>query len=310
MKKIRSILILLLSTANLVIAQRGGGNDENPYAKIYTETHPGKRTARCLKNLLLPDVFNGSFTSSPCNDFIERGNTRLQQFEEFITFFASSEKDEKQIQAAEKKYSTETFKHEYEDIDYRIGFAEKQGTFTSDNITPIENLVCRVKGSLQSLKAIKAYLNGVKKIFPSIASKADEAIKYADEALSKYPDNKTILASIKKNLGSELAEVNFPKPVTQNAEWEGWFKTWFAKNYNGYVQLKQSLLTKDWYVKKNDISGLPEYRQIGTAIGAKAADGKCYIIKIDIFQDYLGGKYDNSRFDEYDKKEILCENLK
>lgn len=310
MKKITFLVTALLCAATFTNAQRGEGGDDNPYAKIYTETHTGKRTARCLKNLLLPEVFNGSFNTSPCNGFAEKGDTRIKQFEEFINFFASSEKDDKQMQAAEKKYAAETFKHEYEDIDYRIGFADKQGTFTSDNITPIENLVCRVKGSLQSIKAIKVYLNGVKKIFPSAAAKADEAIKYADEALAKYPDNKTIIAGIKKNLGAELAEVYFPKPVTQNAEWEGWFKMYFTKNYSGYTILKQSLLTKDWYIKKNEISGLPEYRQMGTAIGAKAANGKCYIIKIDIFQDYLGGKFNASRFDEYDKKEILCENLK
>ena len=292
------------------IAQRNGGTDDNPYSKIYEETHPGKRTARCLKVLLVPDIFDGFFTQSPCNDVVERGNERIKQFEEFINFFASSEKDEKQMQAAEKKYAAETFKHEYDDIDYRIGFADKQGTFTSDNITPIENLICRTKGSLQRIKAIKAYLAGVKKIFPSAAAKADEAIKYADEALARYPDNKAIMASIKKNLGSALADVTFPMPVTQNAEWEGWFKAWFSKNYNGYTFIRQSLLTKDWYVKKNDISSLPEYRQMGTAIGAKAPDGKCYIIKIDIYQDYVGGKFSASRFDEYDKKEMLCENLK
>lgn len=310
MKRIVFIGTVLLCAVASTNAQRGEGGDDNPYAKIYTETNPGKRTARCLKSLFLPEVFNGSFNTSPCNDFIERGNTRIKQFEEFINFFSSSEKDDKQMQAAEKKYAAETFNHEYEDINYRMGYADKQGTFTSDNITPIENLVCRVKGSLQSIKAIKAYLIGVKRIFPSVATKADEVIKFADEALAKYTDNKAIIASIKKNLGAELAEVYFPKPVTQNAGWEGWFKSYFAKNYSGYTILKQSLLTKDWYIKKNEISGLPEYRQMGAAIGAKAANGKCYIIKIDIFQDYIGGKFSASRFDEYDKKEILCENLK
>jgi hypothetical protein len=310
MKRIVLIGTVLLFAVASTNAQRGEGGDDNPYAKIYIETNAGKRTARCLKSLFLPDVFNGSFNTSPCNDFAERGDTRIKQFEEFISFFSSSEKDDKQMQAAGKKYSAETFKHEYEDINYRIGYADKQGTFTSDNITPIENLVCRVKGSLQSIKAIKAYLTGVKKIFPSAATKADEVIKFADEALAKYTDNKAIIASIKSNLGAELAEVYFPKPVTQNAEWEGWFKSFFAKSYSGYTILKQSLLTKDWYIKKNEISGLPEYRQMGAAIGAKAANGKCYIIKIDIFQDYIGGKFSASRFDEYDKKEILCENLK
>lgn len=302
--------ITLFLGINTISAQRNQSGDDNPYSKIYIETNPGKRTARCLKNLIQPDVFVGNFTSSPCNDIVERGNTRIQQFEEFINFFVSSEKDDKQMLASEKKYAIENFKQEYEAIDYRIDLTQKQGSFTIDNITPIENLVCKAKGNLQVLRSIKAYMAGVKKVFPSVAAKADEVIKYADEALAKFPDNKVIIASIKKNLNAELEDVAFPLAVTKNAEWEGWFKIYFTKNYNGYTITKQSLLTKEWYVKKNEISGLPEYRQIGTAIGAKGPNGKCYIIKIDIFQDYTGGAFGTSRFDEYDKKEIICENLK
>ena len=74
--------------------------------------------------------------------------------------------------------------------------------------------------------------------------------------------------------------------------------------------VSQALQSADWYVKKNDISGLPEYRQIGTAIGAKGPDGKCRIIKIDLYQDYVGGKFSSSRFKEFTVQEIACGNLK
>lgn len=308
MKKILTAIAAALIIAVTAFAQRGS-TDDNPYAKIYAETHPGKRTARCLKNLLPPDDKNGSFYSSPCNDYAEISDTRIKQFQEFISFFVSSEKDEKQMKAAEKFYTDNGCKKEMEQINYHTGFIEKQGTFTSDKITPIENLLCKAKGSVQSLKCIKAYLEAVKKIFPS-TPQLDEAIGKAGETLKQYADNKSILASIKNNLGAALAEVYFPKAVATNAEWEGWFKNYFSKNYPGYTFLRQSLLSKEWYVKKNEISGLPEYRQMGTAIGAKAPDGKCRIIKIDVYKDYLGGKFDASRFKEAANEEILCENLK
>lgn len=307
----KHILIAIMTVPVMTVsafAQRGG-NDDNPYAKIYTETHPGKRTARCLKNLLPPDDKNGSFYASPCNDYADISDTRIKQFQEFIAFFAASAKDEKQMKTAEKFYNENGCKKELEQINFHAGFIEKQGTFTGDKITPVENLLCKAKGSLQSLKCIKAYLEGVKKIFPAIPQ-ADEAISKANEILQQYAGNTSILASIKRNLGAALAEVYFPKAVATNAEWEGWFKNHFSKNYPGYTFLRQSLLSSQWYVKKNEISGLPEYRQMGAAVGAKAPDGKCRIIKIDVYQDYLGGKFDASRFKEYSNEEISCENLK
>jgi hypothetical protein len=307
--------IILISSCILILinsnAQRNeNSTNENPYSKIYNETHVGKRTARCIKYLLPPDVFEGSFYGSPCNDIMEKEDERIKQFEEFISFFIAMEKDTKQMLVLEKKLTSETFSKEYEIIDYRIGLAEKQGTLESDNITPIENLVCRVKGNLQVLKSIKAYVKGYKNLFPLSKNKAEDVLKYIDEGLEKFKDNKAIIAGIRKNLNSTLVNVYFPKPAIQNAEWEGWFKTYFAKKYIGFTYLKQALLSNDWYIKKNEISALPEYRQIGTAIAAKASDGKCFIIKLDIYQDYLGGKYTASRFTEFEKKEILCENLK
>lgn len=301
-----SIFLLL----NIYAQRNEAPSNENPYSKIYNETHVGKRTARCIKYLLPPDVFEGNFYGSPCNDIIERGDERIKQFEEFISFFSTMEKDTKQMLVLEKKLASETFNKEYEIIDYRLGLAEKQGTFESDNITPIENLVCRVKGNLQVLKSIRAYVVGYKNLFPLTKNKADEVVKYIDDGLEKFKDNKAIIAGIKKNLNSALTNVFFPKPATQNAEWEGWFKTYFAKKYIGYTYIKQALITNDWYIKKNEISSTPEYRQIGTAIAAKASNGKCFLIKLDIYQDYLGGKYTASRFTEFEKKEILCENLK
>lgn len=316
MKKLQTILIVLLFSGIFLQAQDRGGNPKfntasNPYEKILKDTAAGKRTARFLMNFMKTEVLHDYFAASPCNEYVELSNTRISQFNGFVVQFLSGASDPKQMKKAEEEFKKKGASSYVADIEYHIGFIEKQGTFTGDAILPVEDLICRAKGSVQAIKSITSYLEAVKKLFPSTPG-VDEAITIGKQALSIYPDNKSLLTVIKKNRDGDLASVTFPAPFAnnKNAEWEQWFKQYFSKNYPGYTYLKQSLLVAEWYVKKNEISGQPEYRQIGTAIGAKAPNGKCKIIKIDLYQDFLGGKYSNSRFDESNVQDILCENVK
>lgn len=312
--KIVVVVSILLFTIS-VSAQPRGDNSKydpnvNPYEKLLKDTARGKRTARFLMNLIEPVVARDYFQSSPCNDYAELSNVRIKQFQEFVQEFLNGTSDPKQMKTAEVKYQKAGTAKIIEAIDYHIGYLEKQGTYTSNGNEPLENLLCRAKGSIQAIKSTHAYLTALKKVFPSLTG-MDEGIAKAQEVITKYGDNKSLLALIKGNKNEVLADVFMPAAVTKNTEWEAWFKTYFTKNYPGYTIIRQSLLTANWYIRKNEISGLPEYRQIGTAIGAKAPDGKCKIIKIDLYQDYLGGKFEpNSRFQKFDEKEILCENLK
>lgn len=301
MKKTVLFFFTLFAVVALLAQPRGESPkynpDLNPYEKILEDTARGKRTARFLKNFLAPEVWRDKFIASPCNDYITLGNTRLDQFNAFVNDFLSQPSDLKQMKAAEENYKKQGVTKIMELVNYEISFLEKQGTFTGNANEPVENLLCRAKGSLQQIKHQLVYMQAVKKVFPGTPG-LDEGIRTAKDALAAYPDNKSILALIKGNKNEALREVFLPKPVTQNAEWEGWFKDYFTKNFPGYTLIRQSIQSKDWYVKKNELSGFPEYRQIGTYIGAKGPDGKCYIIGLDIYQDYLGGKFAGSRFDE------------
>jgi hypothetical protein len=314
MKKNKLFVSVLLLVVSAVSAQPRGENpkfnpDFNPYEKILEDTATGKRTARFLKNFVQPEVLRDYFSSSPCNDFVVLSDARIEQFKEFVAKFQSMPSDPKQMKMAGDNYKKNGATKIKEELIYQWEFLEKQGSFTGDANQPVENLLCKTKGSVQYFKSALAYLEELNRVFPNTPG-VDEAVKIAREGIAKYGNNKAMLASIKENKNAELANVYMPKAIAQNAEWEGWFKSWFAREYPGYIFVKQALYSANWYVKKNEISGLPEYRQIGTAIGAKAPDGKCWIIKVDIFQDYLGGKFDASRFKLAEKKEMLCENLK
>ncbi len=313
MKNIILISLLFICQSSL-FAQPGRENprnspDANPYEKVLEDTARGKRTAKFLKNFITPQVLRDYFTSSPCNDYQVLSETRIQQFEAFVQQFLSGPSDPKQMKMATENFKKAGTGKSFEQIDYHFGFIEKQGTFTTDQQTPVENLICRAKGSIQALKSELVYLKALKKIFPETPG-VDDGISRIEEGLKQYPDNKSLLALIKKNRDGEIADVYMPKAVTRNPEQESWFKQYFTQKYPGYTLVSQALLSADWYVKKNDISGLPEYRQIGTAIGAKGPDGKCRIIKIDLYQDYLGGKFSSSRFKEFTVQEMACENLK
>jgi hypothetical protein len=316
MKTILCAFILMVLFTNYSQAQPSRGenpkfNDPsfNPYENVLDDTARGKRTARFLKNFIVPDELRDRFNASPCNDFVVLGDARVEQFNAFVSKFLSMPSDPKQMKIAEENFKKTGCAKTMGEINYNIELLEKQGSYTGDANEPIENLLCRTKGRIQYLKHNLAYLEALKKIFPNTPD-VDNALSIARDGIAKYGNNKAMIASIKTNKNAELAEVHMPKAVTQNAEWEGWFKTWFNKEYPGYILVKQALYSTNWYIKKNEISGLPEYRQIGTAIGAKAPDGKCWIIKVDLYQDYIGGKFDSGRYKLAEKKEMLCENLK
>ncbi len=184
-------------------SQARGGNPKfdaaaNPYEKILKDTVTGKRTAKFLMNFIQPEVLRDYFAASPCNEYAELNNTRIAQFSEFVEQFISGRTDAKQMTKAENDFKKRGVTAQVTEIEYHIGYIEKQGTFSSDAKEPVEHLVCRAKGSLQAIKSIITYLEAVKKLFPSIDG-IDDAIQKGKQALVAYPDNKALLAIIKKN---------------------------------------------------------------------------------------------------------------
>lgn len=312
MKKHLLLFLFACLLINAAKAQQGGNPkydpDANPYEHVLDDTAIGKRTAKFLKNFYAPEWHRDKFYNSPCNGFVELGSARIAQFQAFVLTFLAQPSDAKQMKAAEVKYAKEGFAKIIDQMNYEVSLIEKQGTHTGNTNEPMENLICRVRGSIQFLKNNLAYAEAVKKIFPTAAG-AEEAIQIAKAGISKYGDQKTAMSVLKENKEAAIADVFLPKAVTKNEEWEGWFANYFTENFPGYTILRQSLLSVDWYIKKNAISGLPEYRQIGTAIAAKAPDGKCKIIKVDLYQDYLGGKYGQHRFQKTEELQMRCKNL-
>ncbi|HCL05757.1 MAG TPA: hypothetical protein DHW64_07265 [Chitinophagaceae bacterium] len=203
MKKIAFIILVQFFLLVSSFSQERGGNPKfdlnmNPYEKIMKDTATGKRTAKFLMNFIQPEVLRDYFTSSPCTEYTQLSDTRINQFNEFVQKFVTGRIDAKQMTKAENDFKKRGVAAHMTEIDYHIGFIEKQGTFSADGNTPVENLICRARGSVQAIKSIVNYLEALKILFPAIQG-IDEVIQKGNQALLSYPDNKSLLAIIKKN---------------------------------------------------------------------------------------------------------------
>lgn len=203
MKKTAFLVIALCCMLTKAFVQTRGGNPKfdsnaNPYIKILQDTAVGKRTAKFLMNFVQPEVLRDYFTSSPCSEYTQLSDTRITQFTEFVAQFMSGRTDVKQMTKAENDFKKKGVSSQAADIDYHINFIEQQGTFITDATAPVENLICRARGSLQAIKSIVSYLEAIRKVFPSVEA-VDEVIQKAKQILLSYPDNKSLVALIKKN---------------------------------------------------------------------------------------------------------------
>lgn len=170
----------------------------NPYGKIIQDTMAGKRTAKFLINFKQPEVLNDYFISSPCADYAQLSNTRIAQFNDFVEQFLKGSIDGKQMDKAEAEFNKRGVLAQKAEIEKYAGLIEKQGTFTTDANTPIESLICRAKGSLQSIKSVINYLAAIKRVFPSVQG-VDAVIQDGEKIIAAYPDNKSLMALIKQN---------------------------------------------------------------------------------------------------------------
>lgn len=307
------ILSLLFNSliANAQFETRSGNNKNspefNPYAKALSEENVTKRTWNFMRLFGKPELNLQQFETPPCGDYVALSNARISQFNAFVDEFLKGAKDEKKIKT-DQPLVYKLVRNFTDEMQYSIKRLESMGTPTTGMEAPLEQDVCRAKGLIQQIKSVQAYLAAVQKVYPD-SKGIDEVLPSAEPILQQLKDDKAVLAHIRKNRNANLVDVTMPAAVGNNPEWEKLFKEHFQKKYLGYTYLKQALTSNAWFIKKNEISNQPEYRQTGTIIAAKAPDGKCKLFTIDLYQYYQLGKYAHIDFQQKDEKPILCEKL-
>ncbi|NML04812.1 hypothetical protein [Sphingomonas sp. G-3-2-10] len=154
--------------------------------------------------------------------------------------------------------------------------------------------------------------------FAALGAACSLTLLIADTALAQPAPANDPKASARERVRAQrnydprarIATTRLPAPVTVNPEWERMFREQFAKFFPGDTLIKQSLYSRDWYVKRHPITNEIEYRQIGTNFAVKGADGSCRIVALDYYETWQSGGYQRGYFQDGFKQEpILCENI-
>lgn len=147
---------------------------------------------------------------------------------------------------------------------------------------------------------------------------------YKDVAEGKFTIDGTDF-SVYKSLSKELntgADVNktkkavFPKPLMTDKKLETDMISVFKNSatYKDRIKgdvLKLSITDADWYLRRNEVTGIILHRYIRASIATKEKDGTCTVWPTVFQQDYIGNKFDKTKFDGVgDPYKIPCENIK
>jgi hypothetical protein len=320
MKKINFILsiIILIGVFGIVTAQaqprpRQNGSERNNSSNVGSDKLPDdsvKRTWEFFRRLGgVPRSSGGSLGTPTCDKAIKDFNENVENFNNWVNEFLSGAQDPKKMKLEKRKINSNVKRAiseiaDYEDIYLKIGQKGEDQALAELGFD-----VCNGKITALQFQGIKTYLVAAKKLY-SDDPDVDSGLSMVEEAIKKIGSEKDILAHVEKNRTGSIAKVRLPAPLSKNPAWEKMFKDYFVRSYSGYTYIKQSLYSSEWYVKKNELTSIPEYRQIGTRIAAKTPDGKCKLIKLDIFQNYVGNSFDSGKFMKGGEQDILCENLK
>lgn len=171
--------------------------------------------------------------------------------------------------------------------------------------------VCTAQYLRLNLMGLREQLRAMVRIWPDMAE-VQPLLSKIEAGLARIGDDRAIERHVAANREGSIKQVRMKPAVATNPVWEGEMRTAFGRLRPGETILKVNLYSAGWYVKKNELTSVPEYRQYGAWIGARRADGTCRIYSLDAFQTYVGGgNYGPSeyRIDSTSGREILCENI-
>lgn len=171
--------------------------------------------------------------------------------------------------------------------------------------------ICTAQYQRLNLMALRELLRTMARIWPDLAE-VGPLLSKVEAGLARIGDDKAIERHVLANRGDSIKQVRMKPAVASNPVWEGEMRSAFGRLRPGETILKVNLYSAGWYVKKNELTSVPEYRQYGAWIGARRADGTCRIYSLDAFQTYLGGGNfgpSDYRIDSTSGREILCENI-
>ncbi|HRH43954.1 MAG TPA: hypothetical protein PKY82_20145 [Pyrinomonadaceae bacterium] len=159
----------------------------------------------------------------------------------------------------------------------------------------------------------QSYLDNAHRVFPDETdiNAAYTAISNDIKSLGTVAER---AAKAEKNLNAKIDAERMPKAVLHDAKLEKWFKDVFesqtAMQGKNYTFLKVNIISSDYLIKRNELTGIILSRSRGAHIAFKKADGKCYHGLYGIVQEYVGGTFTGGKLTlDFDHREMRCENV-
>ncbi len=157
--------------------------------------------------------------------------------------------------------------------------------------------------------AMEAFWSAAATIFHNKPEYA-AAHKQVKDTLAYYGSRDQVNARLAKNLENRGSNVFMPVAARQDAALEQEFRSAFAKEGWNETVLKVNILTTEWSILRNNVTGAIIGRTQTAAIAAKNAKGECILYNYTIIQEYDGSKYLSAKRRSHGAQYIACKNVK
>ncbi len=267
-----------------------------------------KRTWDFFKRLQVP-----RFTpqTGDCREAVAAFEQQLAAFRAYVDDGLAQPLEPKKLQS-ERAAALRKLPALEREADTWLTDLEAMGTHRPDGaMGTAEGDFCTVQYQRMNLMALRDLLRAMARIWPDLAE-VQPVLRKVEAGLAKFGDEKAVEQRIAANRRDSIAQVRMKPAAAHNPVWEAELRSAFTRLRPGETVLKINLYSAGWYVKKNELTSVPEYRQYGGWVGARLPDGSCRLYSLDAFQTYQGGgSYGPSdyRIDSTSGREILCENI-
>lgn len=303
-------LLTALIAAQPAAAQRqpreggGRGGAASAAAPEPDSPNPVKRTWDFTKRFGIP-----RFAARDCASAEAELAAILDGYNTRVDRFLAGPSDPKKLGLERRNYVKQVEGTARDIAAYRETF-ETTGVRSPDSyVPPLEDDICRAAAQRHALTALRAGLAAMARVYPDMAEVAPQ-LAAADAALAAIGNDAGLRSQVAANRDASLAKVRMKPPVGSNPAWEKGLREGFARLVPGETILKLHLYSADWYVHRNELTSIPEYRQIGAWVATRRADGTCWINGVDLWQDFNGSGFDAGTYKLGEApRQILCGNV-
>lgn len=295
---------LLIASPAVAQRQPRGSTTASSAADAPDSPNPVKRTWDFTKRFGIPRFDAQDCAADPARlaAFLDAYNARVDRF-------LGGPTDPKKLGLERRNYVKQVEGTARDIAAYREAFDTTGQRSPDSYVPPLEQDICRAEAQRHQLMALVAGLSAMARVYPDMAEVAPR-LGEAKAALAAMRDDAAIRRHVTANRDASLAAVRMKPPVGHNPAWEKGLREGFARLVPGETILKLHLYSADWYVHRNALTSVPEYRQIGAWVATRRADGTCWINGVDLWQDFTGSGFDAGTYKLGEApRQILCGNL-